>query len=79
MQQEKVLYWAVRCPVDGFMVALAIIDFDRDGIAHVTWTFEPFLAVCPACGKSQQYGKSEVVMWMGPPPAPEFQPHPAFR
>ena len=43
------LYWAVRCATCGGMISLALIQFDPDGIAHVTWTMEPFQAQCGLC------------------------------
>ena len=80
MPMEKQLYWAVRCPVCDFPIALDLIQFDSSGIGKTAvWTLEPFPVLCPACRKETVCEKDQVVMWWGPPPSPDFRPHPALQ
>lgn len=76
----KTPYWAVQCRPCGGMITLDLVRLNSEHKAVTpTPKPDPFEVECLLCRNPGTYAKSQVVMWQGPRPAPEFQPHPAFR
>jgi len=73
-------YWAIPCRVCGGMIALTYVLLDAEGKAVTpTPNEDPFQADCQLCRNAGTYTRSQIVMWEGPQPAPDFRPHPAFQ
>jgi hypothetical protein len=67
-------YLAVACRC-GYIIPLKILSDENAADFHGT----PFPATCSECKTTEQYGASQVFVWMGPPPRENFQTHPDFQ
>jgi hypothetical protein len=78
-EADKEFYWAVPCNHCGFILALALVRLDEQGVANLSIKQEPFEAHCPVCRSDGSYLKAQVVLWRGPQPAPDFLPNRALQ
>jgi hypothetical protein len=77
-EQNTTLYWAVPCSHCTLILAQAVVTFDTKGVA-IPKAPANFQAHCPVCWTDEYYRRDQVVAWMGPPPALNFQTNPAFQ
>ena len=72
-------YWAVHCQHCYFINALAEAKPDAGGTFKFAAKGTILKVDCPVCYHKYHYERPQVFLWTGPPPAPDFRPHPGFQ